>query len=250
MCEISESWKQHIDEVVEYYNNESGDLVGYNCPKCQNRGFFAKKNENYDLYYVECSCMNKRKAIQAKQTSAVADLLAKYNFDNFTCKEEWQTDMLTKAKEFTEDNARVFFIGGQVGAGKTRLCISLLNALIDKGCYEFETALWSDITKTLKANNFNETRYNNIMCKLVNVPVLYIDDFFKITPTQKDIEIAFDIINSRYNRNKNITIISSELNGKQLNEIDEAICSRLYEYAKHKYFISLAYNAKRNQRYK
>ena len=82
-------------------------------------------------------------------------------------------------------------------------------------------------------------------CKLIDefkrVDVLYIDDLFKtgkapdggfLKVTGADVNVAFEIINFRYNNPGLLTIISSELTEDELIDIDEAIGGRIYERAK------------------
>ena len=72
------------------------------------------------------------------------------------------------------------------------------------------------------------------MSELKSVPVLYIDDLFKgaETPTQGDLNIAFELLNHRYNNDSLYTIISTEKLLDDLIRIDEAIGSRIAERSK------------------
>ena len=86
--------------------------------------------------------------------------------------------------------------------------------------------------------------------------VLYIDDLFKIgkgqdgrkqRPTSADVNLAFEILNYRYNKPTCITIISSELYAEDILDIDEAIGSRIYERAK---IVNISNDRAKNQRIK
>ena len=61
--------------------------------------------------------------------------------------------------------------------------------------------------------------------------MLYIDDFFKVKrgeqPTAADVNIAFEIINFRYNDFDKITVFSSEISTGDILKIDEALGSRI-----------------------
>ena len=245
------SLEQSVDESIAEYNNYAGTLTGYDCPICKNNGYIAKKIYSFGMptvVYVECSCLAKRKAINAKNSSNIANLLAEYNFENFNTNEQWQKSMLDTARAFVDNNARFLFVGGQVGCGKTRLCVSALNALIDKGAYSFRTILWVDLVRRLKALAFNESAYDKAFNAVVDCPLLFIDDFLKFTNNERDIEIAFSIINARYNAGKK-TIISSEHTGEDLIKLDEALGSRIYQYAGN-YFISIDKDLNKNIRFK
>lgn len=66
---------------------------------------------------------------------------------------------------------------------------------------------------------------------LKKVKVLYIDDFFKGSVTSGDINLAFELLNSRYISPDKITIISSELTIEQILKYDAAIGGRIAERA-------------------
>lgn len=88
---------------------------------------------------------------------------------------------------------------------------------------------------------------------LQTATVLYIDDFFKTTPTVADIDKAFQIINYRYNQsriaNKRcITLISSERTKTELQAIDEAIATRLIEMATPYYMLTISRDVSKNLR--
>ena len=89
------------------------------------------------------------------------------------------------------------------------------------------------------------------MRTLKEVKVLYIDDLFKTergkSPTQSDIQITFEIINTRYNNKNTITLFSCEKLIQDLLEIDEAIGSRIYQMAKH-YTIEIREDKRKNIR--
>lgn len=67
------------------------------------------------------------------------------------------------------------------------------------------------------------------MHELKMVYVFYIDDFIKETVTDADINIAFELLNARYNDHEKLTIISTE------KSIDEALGSRIYERSTHRF---------------
>ena len=73
-----------------------------------------------------------------------------------------------------------------------------------------------------------------LMEPLIGADVLYIDDFMKTaggnSPTKADIELAFDVINARYNA-RATTILSTEWSIDGLLNLDEAMASRIVEMA-------------------
>ena len=85
--------------------------------------------------------------------------------------------------------------------------------------------------------------------------MLYIDDFFKTTPTTADLDKAFQIIDYRKNlsmgnsKRRLITIISSEKMLEEIIGIDEAIGSRIFEMCNRgEYVVEIERSANKNQR--
>ena len=93
--------------------------------------------------------------------------------------------------------------------------------------------LWRDESARIKAL-LNEPEGVERMRDLKTAPVLYIDDLFKGAerPTQGDLNIAFELLNYRYNDERLYTIISTEKLLDELIAIDEAIGSRIAERSK------------------
>ena len=94
--------------------------------------------------------------------------------------------------------------------------------------------LWRDEVRELKSLVNDNEAYIRKMNELKNIDVLYIDDFLKGRPTDGDLNVAFELLNSRYNQRKR-TIISGERSIEQVMDMDEAIGSRIYERSKHGY---------------
>ena len=92
--------------------------------------------------------------------------------------------------------------------------------------------VWRKEAPRLKASVNDRDVYDKIMDDFEKSDVLYIDDFWKGTVTDADINLAFELLNSRYNNRNKITIISSEHDIEEMVEIDEAIGSRIYERAR------------------
>lgn len=241
---------------IDIYNESKGDLTGYNCDKCKNRGYFMMTNsEGYD-FLKECDCMKMRRLIKVAQNCGLGDALKKCKLHNFEHKEKWQDDIYMKAVEFLNDTNNAFYIGGQVGAGKSHICTGIIRELVLQGkdCYY---VVWSDVITKLKQNIMdNVDEYTGELQRLKEAEVLYIDDFFKNEPTKSDLDNAFKIINYRYNLCRTnsgkriITILSSEKTIMQLAEIDEAIASRIAEMCGKKYIVSIDKNLSKNMRLK
>lgn len=249
---------------VDMYNKDKGnqhEYDGYNCDVCLNKGYTAKVVERGSYYYetlVPCKCNSIRASIRRMKKSGLANIIKDCTFDKYEASEQWQNTIKQKAINFVKDeNKRLFFIGGQSGAGKTHLCTAICRELIYKG-NDVHYMLWREDATKLKAM-VNDATYHEQIKKLKTIKVLYIDDMFKMgkaennktmLPTVADINLAFEIINHRYNDSNLITIISSELQLQNIIDIDEAIGGRIAEKSMPNYCINIKADKSRNYRTK
>ena len=230
-----------------------------NFKKCGKKGGWFEMRNGY-RFWVECSCVKERRFVAKAQSLGLGEDIFTKTLETYETKEDWQKFVLEKAKEFSKKEYGTFYIGGQVGSGKTHICTGLLNKFIKtKDCSYF---VWNDIITKLKQTTYeNKREYERMLDELKYTPVLYIDDFFKTANlsvenkiSKADIDKAFQIINARYIASKSldlITIISSEKTDGELNEIDEAIGSRIYEMADSgKFVVSIGKDSKKNYRFK
>lgn len=241
-----------IEELrARAYNKRQGDLKGIDCPICKNKGYIAVF-ENDVEFMRECSCMKPRRSISRMEKSGLSSQLGKCTFDNYIASEEWQKRSKATALKFLNSNGEWFYAGGQSGAGKTHLCTAIVGEMLKQG-KSAKYMLWRDEIVKLKANVNDDIAYSRQMDELKSADVLYIDDFFKVVggnkPTGGDINIAFELLNFRYNDSKLITIISSELITDEIIDIDEAIAGRIISKSKG-YCINLLKNRDRNYRLK
>lgn len=250
------------EEELEFnrlcFNNKQGDLKGYNCPICKNKGEIMVIRDNIE-YYADCSCMAIRPSLNNMRRSGLGNLLKIYTFENYEQQSHWQTEAFSAALRFTTDKKAVFFlICGQSGAGKSHLCTAISGQLLRQGL-ELHYMLWLDESAKIKQVALDQAKYSAMVDNLKNVPVLYIDDFFKTDktakPTAADVRLANEIINYRYNKcradadKRLVTIISTELSIQQLNEIDSAVTGRIVEMAKPHYIVQV-FGSDKNYRLK
>lgn len=244
-------WDFTREEDVKWeayeYNNSVGGLYGYDCKACKNRGQYATV-EGKVIVYEPCKCMIIRDVIRKMEQSGLGNLLKRYTFDNYESKEDWQKNIKIKALTFVSSNANAFVILGQSGAGKTHICTAISKALLEQG-RKLKYMIWVDEATELK-RTVNEKEYSQKIQTYKDIDVLYIDDFFKTQrgtePTTADIRLAYEIINTRYNK-KLTTIVSSERTLAELKEIDEAIAGRLVEMSKE--FLIVLQGFEKNQRF-
>ena len=195
--------------------------------------------------------MNVRKTIKRIERSGLKDLMKDYTFEKFIVSSDWQKKAKNMALEFLKDyENKWFFVGGQVGCGKTHLCTALVGAFIRSG-KPAHYMLWRDEVVQLKAVVTDDEAYGKAIRKLKEIEVLYIDDFFKTErgkqPSTAEINIAFELLNYRYNNPRLVTIISSERLIDDIIDIDEAVGSRIYQRSK-QYCMIVNYDRSKNYR--
>lgn len=251
--------QEEVDYEVLTYNSKQGDMAGYDCPKCKNKGDIAINNDN-SFCVIDCDCLSIRKTIRLMEKSKLGNLLDLYSFDNYECTDDWQNEIYNTAKEFINSNNYWFYIGGNSGIGKSHICTALAKELMKQGKF-VKYMLWLDESTTLKQTRLNDKdKYNALMNEIKNAEVLYIDDFLKVgkndTPTTADINLAMEILNYRYvkakseNNRRYITILSSERNIGEIMDFDEATGSRIVEMTKPNYYIFISKDQNKNYRLK
>lgn len=245
--------EEYDKQKVQWFNEAEGNLNeedGYNCEICRNKGVVARVGEGGGEVCAPCKCQKIRATLNRARRSGLGDIITEYTFDKFETAEDWQKGVKSTAQAFcTDEAAKWFFIGGQVGSGKTHICTAIAAHYIKAG-QEVKYMIWAEEAKKLKAL-VNDESYTAEIAIYKNVDVLYIDDFLKVKngedPTAGDINLAFEIINRRLIDRNKITIISSE---KTLNEIidyDEATMSRIAKEAG-KYKINIGKDRNKNYR--
>ncbi len=236
--------RYYVSLLVEQMNEQVGNLDGCDCAKCKNRGYYYVNRGDW-AEKVVCGCMKNRKVLSLAQHSGLGALLETCKFENFRdFGEAWLKNIYTRAQEFLSDNKPFFFMGGQVGAGKSFVCTSMVNEYIRREM-DCKFVMWSELATMLKQNVMNDAnKYNEIMTEIQNATVLYIDDFFNTTPTVADIDKAFQIINFRYNQarikpKRYITLISSERMLPEIKQVHEGIATRIGELATPRYTLNI-----------
>lgn len=230
---------------------------GYNCSICKNKGAIYDVYQNgdkFEIVQIPCKCEKNRKTMRALKRSGLESVVHDFKFENYETKEPWQKTALETAKRYAENyKEHWLFMGGASGRGKTHLCTAAAIALLKKGD-EVKYMLWRDEARRLKSM-VNDPEYNSEIQYYKAVDILYIDDLFKTgrgvgksaqMPTEADINLAFEIINSRAMRKKP-TIISSESTLLDLMDIDEAIGGRIKQMCG-EYFFNIGSKNTKNYR--
>ncbi len=224
-------------------NEKEGKLHladGYNCPKCKNRGVFSEPYFYlfWQLGSYNCSCLKIRKAIAEFRRNGLSRMVEKCTFTSYNAEEEWQKIIVEKAKSYIKAPGEPwFFFGGVSGCGKTHICTAITANLLKSG-EKLHFMQWEKESKRLKQQINDYKAYYKTMDDIENCDILYIDDLFKCgrgeigrqlsQPSPADINLAFEIINSRYMSGKRV-IISSEFTLSDIGQFDSAIAGRIKE---------------------
>lgn len=224
------SHTQLAEMKANVYNERQGDLGEFDCPICRNKGYVAFVSDDV-VKTRECECAAKRRSLKRIRQSGLKDLLATYTFDSFETPKAWMKTAKRTAMDYLTKDDGWFVITGTPGTGKTHLCTAICGELINAG-KEVRYMLWREEAPRLKAMVNDREEYEHRMNGYKKVDVLYIDDFLKGNVTEADINLAFELLNSRYNTKRLQTVISSEKTIEQMLDIDEAIGSRIYERSK------------------
>lgn len=235
--------EEELDFQIEEENSKEGELLitdgtGYNCRVCKNKGFIAVKQNGI---YVErdCKCVNIRRAISQVKRSGLGDIFKKCTFDTFNCQYQWQGLLKDKALEFIQRPSNCFYVGGSSGAGKSHICTAIVEHFLNQA-KDIHYVQWLDLVDDLNNTRYRQVeKYDEILNRIKNAEVLYIDDFLKgdntVKPSAADVKLAYRIINSRYVKSRAetkkhyITIISSEWILSKINEFDTATGGRVME---------------------
>ena len=223
----------------------------YQCKLCGNKGYLFRV-ENGEAVARPCKCQGPRDSLRRMKRSGLENTIRNCTFASFRAVEPWQQKLLSAAKAFAADPQGWFYLGGQVGCGKTHLCTAIVRELLLAGM-EARYFPWRDGVARLKGQ-LNTEEYDQTMRDLKGVKVLYVDDLFKGgsadgRPSQADVNIAFELLNHRYLDRGLITILSSELTVEDLMRLDEAVGSRVYERSK-EHCLSIAKDPAKNWRMK
>lgn len=214
----------------------------YNCPLCRD----AKMVEHPSGGWTRCQCDQLARARKILENSGVSTADSDKTFTSFKHRgiesiDDAKENAMQYFKEFEpiekERQNSIAFLGKMegctkhgVGTGKTHLGIALTNNLLQKGVEVVYMSYREEITRIKQAIT-DEENYRKAIDRYKGCRVLFIDDLFKGKVTEADINAMFEIVNHRYLCRKPM-IITSELDISKLNEIDQAIASRIFEMSK------------------
>lgn len=233
-----------IDEQpYGHLNDEGSALAGIDCPICKNTGQISWENENKELMSRYCACMNIRKNLKHIRDARMEDLVEACSLEKYETPTQETELVKKKAQEYClnrDEKRKWFYICGNPGTGKTHICVGICSFMLSKGL-TVRYFKWREDAPRLKAVVNKADEYAGIIEPFKQAGVLYIDDFLKGHVTDADINIAFELLNHRYNINKR-TVISSERTLGEISKYDEAIASRIMERSRGFCLVSPSHN--------
>lgn len=181
--------------------------------------------------------MERRRSEIAIRKSGLSSVMERYTLDNYQTPKKWQQAVKSMAIRYLQNPSGWFMVSGSPGNGKTHICTAICGQLIEAG-QSVRYMLWRRDAPRLKAEVNDRESYEKDIGEFKNCSVLYIDDFFKGRVTDADINLAFELLNDRYNAEK-ITILSSEMSLEDIVAIDEGVGSRIYERCRGGFYTKL-----------
>lgn len=194
------------------------------------------------LEWKECECMKLKRLNRLIKSSEITEEFQKMGFKNFDISsvsaqvKSMRDVALNYYKCFADiRNTRInsCLLIGQSGSGKTHLLTAVSNGLMREQQVPVLYFPFLDGMGNISANDWE--RKTEIVQKMKDVDVLFIDDLFK--PVGKEVKIIkwqadviIEVLNHRYLNNKPM-LISTELGLERLIDIDEAMASRMFEMA-------------------
>ncbi len=241
------SYTEFLQTRIDYWNSLPGNLIGYECAECKNKGAIAFLEDGFERHRI-CKCMKVRDTLRRIRLSGLSELFRTNTFQNFETTEPFQKHMKESALEFVKAKSGFFVVCGQTGCGKTHICTAIVGGMIIQGL-SARYFVWREESSILKSHTV-DAEYKELIEPYKQTDVLYIDDLFKtkdITDiSSADVKLAFELIDYRC-RNHLITIISTEWTMPQLVQIDEAIAGRIMQMSKG-YRFTVGKDPKKNYR--
>lgn len=233
---------QNVNRILESRRNIIRKHLGSSPPTISDGEWSLRKKAK------ELAAMEEADAVFAgKRMREIEKVTRGQTFANFLCEEKWQRVIKSAAVSYAADPRGWFYIGGQSGGGKTHLCLAICKELARKRMF-VTFCRWREDIWLLNDRSFeNAEERMRRLGALKTAGTLFIDDFLKGQAGIPEKQIAFEIIDARYQAGRR-TIISSEYSLQHVTErFDEAIGGRLIEMCG-KYVITIPSDRNKNYR--
>ena len=206
------------------------------CTKCIGGQIRRVDETGHDRWHT-CGCRKEAYSRWLLRSSGLERLAERCTFDSYTVNTAWQDRVKRKALDYVQHwKQNSFFISGQSGCGKTHICTAICNEIVKQG-KSLVYFRWVNDATALKMRISDPELYGAEIKRLSDCDLLYIDDLLKNTPSDADLRLLYEIVNSRYNDNKPM-VISSErslsyirdlVSDRDKTNFGEAIAGRIIE---------------------
>ncbi len=206
------------------------------CSKCGGKGFIINSDDTVDI----CDCVSSSRTLILRSMNIPKRFWHVVDSLDMFCRDRQKDESYENAyvaiidyvMSFHENNGEGILFVGKPGVGKTYLAIFTLLYIEQKhrirGLFYDTKSLILDL-KTLIAKDKQENTqdYNIFLKKIINTPILVLDDLGSETLTDYNKDIITHIIYSRYNQLRPIIITTNLELDKQLitkdNKVNKAI---------------------------
>jgi DNA replication protein DnaC len=207
------------------------------CSKCMDTGWILVERLDLEPLAKSCECRDIERVKNQWKAAGINPEKSKQTFGNFQVWNDYSQKSKDTATAYYKDFQSIrssrrnsIMLCGQVGSGKTHLCIALALNFLNKNI-KVVYMPYRDIITRIKQNMLDDEYYKNTVSKYQTCDVLLVDDLFKGKINDSDINIMFEILNYRYLNHLPI-IVSTEFSVEKLLTFDEGIGSRIYEMCK------------------
>lgn len=208
------------------------------CEKCRDTGWIMYEENGYTMSRA-CECREKMLTEIRLRKSGISEAFRKRTLDNYDTRgikalevaKKTATNYIEHFLENEKETANSIMFLGNPGTGKTHLSLAIANYLLNEKGVSCLYMPYRETMTELKQLREDKYKFDEKMYQLTTARLLIIDDLYKGTVTDADLNYMFQIVNQRY-LNSLPFICSSEKQPMQLIEFDEAIGSRLLEQAK------------------
>ena len=115
----------------------------YKCKNCKDTEFIFYKNDEGRTISRYCECFIHNQNERRLARTPLANKKDEYTFEKYIAEKGWQKNIITSAKSYVKELNGWFFIGGQVGCGKTHICTAVVRNIAYINNMNFENILFN-----------------------------------------------------------------------------------------------------------
>lgn len=216
----------------------------FKCDKCNNTGFILTTNENGYEIAKECECLKERVKNSRLSFADIPEAFRDITVSSFdlslykTPEGKRQAEIAKKLcsnyiknfEQMANSGKGLYLFSNTKGSGKTRMAVSIANALIKhkNTPVKFTTAIriLEEIKATYSDNNKSES---NLLAAISRVDVIIFDDIGTENPTPWVKEKFYSILNERLINGK-VTMFTSNCKVEEL-KLESRIVNRIQKMA-------------------